>query len=99
MLSSSNEGFDLRVLVTGFTGFAGRFLTHHLAAQGLEIFGLARRVGNFAEFHPQPADLLDPTALRAILCEIHPDQIYHLAAFTDAGGSFRDARRVWDANL
>jgi GDP-4-dehydro-6-deoxy-D-mannose reductase len=90
----------LRVLITGVTGFAGRFLADYLRSQqGTELHGITRSSIEIPHVQLHQADLLDPDALRSILWLVQPVQIYHLAAYTDAGGSFRDARRVWDANL
>jgi GDP-4-dehydro-6-deoxy-D-mannose reductase len=97
----------VRVLITGITGFAGRYLADLLRTQdGMQLHGLSRsprwpagfeHLADHVQLHQ--ADLLDHAALRNALWMVQPQQIYHLAAFTDAGGSFRDTHRVWEANL
>lgn len=91
----------MRVLITGITGFAGRYLAQFLAKRNdVELHGLARNgleAVHGVRLHR--VDLLEPGPLRMVLDLVQPDHIYHLAAYADAGGSFRDSRRVWDANL
>ena len=64
----------MKILITGGSGFLGRNLTKYLQQQGHQIMSLSSK-----EF-----DLTDPLSLQKIQ---NPgfDQIYHLAAWTQAG--------------
>src|SRR5205085_319532 len=44
-------------------------------------------------------DLCDGPATRALLREVQPDQIYHLAGYANAGRSFQEAEAAWAGNL
>ncbi len=75
----------MRCLVTGADGFIGGHLVEHLLAAGAETTGIGLAVNPLleqlrarAKFFP--ADILDPAALAAILAEVQPDAIFHLAA-------------------
>lgn len=63
-----------KILITGSSGFLGRFLTKALQAQGHEII----------EVHSKNCDLQDASSL--LQFDSYPfDQIFHLAAWTQAG--------------
>ncbi len=74
-----------RVLITGATGFAGRWLADHLLAEGREVVGTIYG-GTPSEDFPSerislhPCDLGDMDAIRAVVSEIDPQEIYHVAA-------------------
>ena len=71
-----------RALITGVDGQDGVVLGELLAAAGHEVFGLARRpsrrVGRAVEV--VEADVADPAAVRAVVRDVSPDALYHLAA-------------------
>jgi GDP-4-dehydro-6-deoxy-D-mannose reductase len=69
-------------LVTGASGFVGRHLVEHLQASGDEVLGSDRVAGGI--------DIGDPAAVSALLQEARPEVVYHLAGWSDVGGS-------WDA--
>jgi GDP-4-dehydro-6-deoxy-D-mannose reductase len=96
----------MRILVTGCTGFAGGYLVEQLAARGAgTLFGLSRHPGRES---PYPAgklasllacNLEDRAAVEAVLREIQPDRIFHLAGYARVGKSFAEADAAWAANL
>ncbi len=76
-------------LITGVTGQDGSYLAEFLLGQGYRVVGVVRRASteNFERIaHLQgrvelrQADLLDQLSLIDVLKEIHPDEIYNLAA-------------------
>jgi GDP-4-dehydro-6-deoxy-D-mannose reductase len=97
----------MRILVTGVSGFAGGYLAEALLSQGgVELFGTCRRT----HWPPQlwhlaervvlrRCDLCDGPALEALLRDVQPEQIYHLAGYSDAGQSFREPEAAWTGNL
>jgi GDP-4-dehydro-6-deoxy-D-mannose reductase len=97
----------MRILVTGATGFVGRHLADALlAAGGGELFGLSLHGG--CELPPgTPArwlrlydvDLCDGPRVEAVLWEVSPEQVYHLAGYADAGRSYEEAEAAWRGNL
>jgi GDPmannose 4,6-dehydratase len=93
-----------RALITGVTGQDGAYLTELLLAKGYAVHGLLRRVSLFNTdridhlYHdPHVAgpdltlhygDLSDGTALRRVLEEVQPDEVYNLAAQSHVKVSF-----------
>jgi len=84
---------DLRVLVTGATGFMGSHLCARLAAEGAELSVLVRPGRRGAPVAGRPslppasrileADITDPIALERNLSAGSIDVVFHLAALTD----------------
>lgn len=90
-----------KVLITGVTGFTGRYMAEELAAQGYEVHGLSYR---------QPAGALpaavsgmhccslnDAETLKMLLTEIRPTYVVHLAAVSFVAHA--DADAIYNANL
>lgn len=94
----------MRSLITGVSGFAGSHLADYLANQSnTEVWG-CDRIGARRPFHPtalrlQEVDLCDPTATRALLEQLQPDSIYHLAGQAFVGSSWADPWDTLETNL
>ncbi len=74
-----------RVLLTGATGFVGRAALGALAAAGHEVHAVARRPGPARDgVHWHAADLLDVDGA-AIVGEIEPETLVHLAWYAEHG--------------
>jgi GDP-4-dehydro-6-deoxy-D-mannose reductase len=97
----------MRILLTGASGFAGGYLAEALLGQGdVELFGTCRRTQWPAELWHladrvvlRRCDLCDGPAVEALLRDIQPQQVYHLAGYSDAGQSFREPDAAWAGNL
>lgn len=97
----------MRILVTGCTGFAGGFLVDALAAAGASVFGVCRRPplpGQAPHLDGKLADLLscdldDRSACEAVLRQVRPERIFHLAGYANVGKSYREPDAAWQANL
>lgn len=79
----------MRVTVTGADGFVGRHLIRHLESNGDEVHGIDRTTG---------ADILDPDAMERIMRAVQPEAVYHLAGFSDVGGSWHNPLDTFRAN-
>jgi CDP-glucose 4,6-dehydratase len=79
-----------RVLVTGHTGFKGRWLTLWLEALGAEVSGFSRREGG---------DVTDPAAVRAALAAARPEVVFHLAALATVQLGYEDPAAVYAVNV
>lgn len=94
------------LLVTGAAGFVGRHLLGLLRERfpaavliaavrpedgALPLLDVADRV--------VPFDLLEPAAFAALIAELRPDGLIHLAAQASVAASFADPWASWQANL
>lgn len=81
----------MRALVTGASGFVGRHLCAHLAAEGDEVL----------PFGPsEPAlDVLDRTGVLAAILTARPEAVYHLAGVSHVGGSFEKPVETMRVNV
>lgn len=92
-----------RALITGVTGQDGSYLAEFLLAKGYEVHGIKRRSSTFntervdriyQDPHEKPnfylhfADLSDASSLWKLLYDIHPDEVYNLAAQSHVRVSF-----------
>ena len=86
-------------LITGITGQDGSYLAEFLLEKGYEVHGIIRRasLANTARIDHlitqrtitlHDGDLADATSLIRVLSEIHPDEIYNLAAQSHVQVSF-----------
>ena len=83
-----------RALITGLRGFTGEYLARELEACGYQIFGTAygnEPLGEGVYY----VDLCDPAALQAVVNEVQPDIVAHLAAISFvAHGNVEDIYRI-----
>ncbi len=90
-----------RVLITGLTGFTGRYMAAELAAHGYEVHGLSYRQpkgelpAGVSAIHC--CSLNDSEMLRDLLMEIRPVYVVHLAAVSFVAHTDPDA--IYNANL
>nr|USU30085.1 NAD(P)-dependent oxidoreductase [Methylobacterium sp. OTU13CASTA1] len=73
----------MKVLVTGASGFVGRHALPALAARGFEVHAVARSPIPGAVVHA--ADLLDAAERRALLADVAPSHLLHLAWDAEPG--------------
>src|SRR5262245_49494003 len=91
----------MRVLVTGISGFVGRYLAEHLLAEGHEVHGIGRRRDPQL---PQGAqygvfDISDATAIRQHVRSVKPEFIYHLAAQANIPNAVNNAVECYQTNI
>jgi GDP-4-dehydro-6-deoxy-D-mannose reductase len=97
----------MRILVTGISGFAGGYLTEALLGQaGVGIYGTSRRTqwpSDLSHLSDRVSmrrcDLGDGPGIESVLREVQPQQIYHLAGYSNAGQSHREPEAAWAGNL
>jgi GDP-4-dehydro-6-deoxy-D-mannose reductase len=78
----------VRSLITGGRGFVGTWLAEHLREQGDEVVAIDYEV-----------DVTDPVALLEAVTGAAPDAIFHLAALTHVGESWKDPLQVLQVNV
>ncbi|MGE0707840.1 MAG: NAD(P)-dependent oxidoreductase [Planctomycetota bacterium] len=85
-----------RALVTGAAGFLGHYVARALLARGWEVTGSSRDgAGLPCGVEPAPLSLEDGgRAAAALVAELRPELIVHLAAESDADACARDPERA-----
>ncbi|MNJ12647.1 GDP-6-deoxy-D-talose 4-dehydrogenase [compost metagenome] len=78
-----------RALITGIHGFTGRYMAAELQADGYEVIGVGSQPSSAADYHQ--VDLTDGPGLCALLAEVQPDVVVHLAALAFVGHGAADA--------
>lgn len=68
------------VLITGCTGFTGVYLKEHLESKGFKVFGLSNSTQTSDTIFS--CDLTQQEQVQAIVSQISPDYIIHLAAIS-----------------
>jgi GDP-4-dehydro-6-deoxy-D-mannose reductase len=95
----------MHILITGATGFAGGHLAAALGAQrDSELFGLSREGPPDQQSAPNAlrliaCDLCDGPRIEALLRDVRPECIYHLAGYAQTGRSFSEPAAAWKGNL
>jgi GDP-4-dehydro-6-deoxy-D-mannose reductase len=85
----------MRVLVTGASGFVGRYLVDALRRQGADILACG---GPHEKSDLLPLDLADRASIRAALDIARPDVVFHLAAQTFVPDSFASPAATYETN-
>jgi UDP-glucose 4-epimerase len=93
-----------RAIVTGGAGFIGSHVVDALLAEGCDVTviddlssGDPRRVA--AQAHLRELDIVDRPALDAVVAEVAPQAIFHLAAQASVVASVEDPVRDCDVNV
>ncbi len=81
----------MRALVTGASGFVGPHLVAHLEAEGDDVVAPGDDTSHF--------DITDPDAVLRAFAASEPEVVYHLAARTHVGDSWRDPQTVLNVNV
>ncbi len=97
---------DIRVLVTGISGFICSHLARRLLEEGAEVYGLVRRSSNLWRIHDiknqinlHYVDLRDFESVRKVVLDIEPQKIFHLAAYVDVSRSFEVMDEMIEVNI
>ncbi|HYN87378.1 MAG TPA: GDP-mannose 4,6-dehydratase [Ardenticatenaceae bacterium] len=95
----------MRSLITGIGGVVGSYLAEELLTGGnTEVWGVVRKgPGHAAHLQDRlrlvEADLTDPQRTEAIVDEVRPERVYHLAGQSDVGGSWRTPWATFETNV
>jgi GDPmannose 4,6-dehydratase len=78
----------MKALITGITGQAGSYMAELLLSKGYEVHGMARNPLGYlknihhikSEIELHEAHLQDGDAIKRMVAQVRPDEMYHLAA-------------------
>ena len=89
-----------KVLVTGATGFVGKYLTDLLAEKNLEVHGTSLEEGasNRKKIITK-LYLKDENQVSKLISTLKPDMIFHLAALTSPKDSFKNPKETFINNI
>jgi nucleoside-diphosphate-sugar epimerase len=90
------EGAGKRALITGLAGFTGRFVEQELQAAGYEVYGTVTP-GHAPGERQFAVDLNDRAAMAAMVQEVRPDVVAHLAAIAFVG--YGDVEQIYRVNV
>ena len=90
-----------RILITGGTGFVGKHLIQFLKSHASRIAVLA----SGGSSTPEPGvdyyevDIRDPDAVRSVVQNFRPDQVYHLAGISTVDASWSNPQLTYAVNV
>jgi nucleoside-diphosphate-sugar epimerase len=90
------EGAGKRALITGLAGFTGRYVEQELQAAGYEVYGTITP-GHAPGERQFAIDLNDRAAMAAMVREVRPDVVAHLAAIAFVGHG--DVEQIYRVNV
>lgn len=79
-----------RALITGIKGFTGQYVAAELEQHGWEVWGIGSH-DETEDARYRRVDLADTAGLNALIAEVQPDAVVHLAAIAFVGHGDADA--------
>lgn len=96
-----------RILITGFSGFVGRYLIEQCRTlyPDTKLFGVCRHLNGPADLEDMEhiklfeADITDQDQLRNAVAQTRPDVVFHLAAQSSVAASWADPATTLSINV
>ena len=85
----------MKALVTGSEGFVGKYLRAELESHGYDVTGLDLAPGE----KTVAVNLLEPEKVEALLEELRPEVIFHLAGQANVGLSWKKPAMTVEINV
>jgi nucleoside-diphosphate-sugar epimerase len=95
-LALQDEGRGKRALITGLRGFTGHYLAQELSAAGYRVFGTALP-GEQGGPDVFTVDMCDRDAVAAMIEQVQPDVVAHLAAIAFVGHA--NVEQIYRVNI
>ena len=94
----------VKYLITGANGFCGRHLADVLVSGNNSVYGISRNIPDaLVAQHPnvtyEQCNLIDHTSVYNMLKKIEPDCIFHLAAESSVGSSWKNPVNMMNNNV
>lgn len=96
----------MKILITGASGFIGRYLSSYAAERGHDVIGtylsepeLASKIPTDGRIAWRHLDLQDPTAVAALVEETRPEAVFHLGAQAYAKRAWADPADTFRTNV
>jgi GDPmannose 4,6-dehydratase len=96
-------------IVTGAAGQDGYFLTRKLLDEGMIVHAVVRRPESAVQLWTldrwrglltvHAVDLIEPSDLVNLICQLQPNEFYHLAGLTSVSASFANPQLAWRTNV
>ena len=88
-----------RAIITGVTGQDGSYLAELLAGKGYRVVGTSRcpPATHSGGVELRALDPVDFEGMRALVGELAPDELYHLAGQSSVGFSFEEPRKSFES--
>lgn len=84
-----------RLLITGISGFTGKYVSEYFEANGYEVHGLGINYVQKSKYHQ--CDLRHLSEIRNVIATIRPTHVLHLAGISFAGE--RNALLMYEMNV
>ena len=96
----------MKVLITGMTGFIGRYLAESVTSEGHEVIGTGYQESekrllppSLREIPLRTLDMRDRAMVEKTVESVRPDCVYHLAGQAYVIPSFRDPATTFEVNV
>ncbi|MEK0313656.1 GDP-mannose 4,6-dehydratase [Cohnella sp. 56] len=93
----------MKALITGGTGFVGRYLIEHLTQLGYEIAVVNRASSSalpgFKNVQQHLIELADESLMQKFINKYQPEHIYHLAGFSSVRDSWDSKKEAFQSNV
>jgi GDP-4-dehydro-6-deoxy-D-mannose reductase len=92
----------VRCLITGVSGFLGGHVAEALVSASWEVHGISRTAPPFLEalgVSCHQCDIRNQDQIQSVLADVRPDVIYHLAAQSYPGVSWKEPAATFEVNV
>lgn len=89
----------MKILITGVTGFIGKYLFRRLIDLGHSVFGISQSGGEIDGYKIVPVDITDINLLQKYFNEKRFDVVFHLAALIPGQSESNHEKKYFEINV